>query len=119
MDITIVYKTTTYVYINESLTLSDLVNEEEPENKNAKIGQAIANVYWIGPQQDNDIPLKNRNSNSTTLSTKIYIDISVNIYVKNVFLLVFSFFKNLSKSFKTFHHFHLNFVNIHIYYPIK
>ncbi|MFR8145665.1 MAG: hypothetical protein ACLU8Y_02295 [Clostridia bacterium] len=45
MDITIVYKTTTYVYINESLTLSDLVNEEEPENKNAKIGQAIANVY--------------------------------------------------------------------------
>lgn len=102
------YKTTIYVYINESLILSDFVNDEEPENKNAKIGQAIASVYCIGPQYDNDIPLKNRNSNSTTLSTNIYIDISVNIYVKKVFLLVFNFFKNLSKSFKTFHHFHLN-----------
>ena len=102
------YKTTIYVYINESLILSDFVNDEEPENKNAKIGQAIASVYCIGPQYDNDIPLKNRNSNSTTLSTNIYIDISVNIYVKKVFLLVFNFFKNLSKSFKIFHHFHLN-----------
>ena len=40
-----VYKTTIYVYINESFVLSDFVNDEEPENKNAKIGQAIASVY--------------------------------------------------------------------------
>ena len=40
-----VYKTTIYVYMNDSLILSDFVNDEEPENKNAKIGQAIAKVY--------------------------------------------------------------------------
>ena len=31
---------------------------------------------------------------------------NVNIYVKNVFLSVFSFFNNLSIYFKSFHHFH-------------
>ena len=30
------------------MILSDFVNDEEPENKNAKIGQAIASVYCIG-----------------------------------------------------------------------
>lgn len=95
-----------YVYIKESFVLSDFVNDDEPENRKAKSGQANAKVYLIGPQYDIDIPLKNRNNNSTTLSTKIYIDISVSIYVKKVFLLVFNFFKNLSKSFKTCHHFH-------------
>ena len=70
-DITIVYNTTIYVYINDNFTLSDFTKDDEPENKNANIGQAIANVYFIGPQYDKEIPLKNRNSNSTTLSTKI------------------------------------------------
>ena len=97
-----VYKTTIYVYMNDSLILSDFVNDEEPENKNAKIGQAIAKVYCIGPQYDNDIPLKNMNNNSTTLSTNIYKEMSVNIYVKNVFLFVFNFFKNLSIKDKFF-----------------
>ena len=88
--------------MNDSLILSDFVNDEEPENKNAKIGQAIAKVYCIGPQYDNDIPLKNMNNNSTTLSTNIYKEMSVNIYVKNVFLFVFNFFKNLSIKDKFF-----------------
>ena len=57
--------------MNDNFVLSDFVNDEEPENKYAKTGQAIANVYFIGPQYDNDIPVKNKNNNSTTLSTKI------------------------------------------------
>ena len=31
---------------------------DEPENKNANIGQANASVYCIGPQYDVEIPVK-------------------------------------------------------------
>lgn len=72
------------------------MNLEENEKQNAKTGQARANVYFIGPQYDKDIPVKHRNNNSTNLSITKYIVIKVKIYVKNVFLSVFNNFKNLS-----------------------
>ena len=93
-------------------------NDEAPENKNAKTGQAKAKVYLIGPQYETDVPEKNKNNSSTNLSTAIYTLINVKIYVKNVFLSVFKNFKNLSIIFKLLSP--LSKIKIiHIYYPIK
>ena len=94
-----------------------LANLEDDENKNAKTGHASANVYWKGPQYDTEIPVKHINNISTTLSTHTYIVSNVKIYVKKVFLSVFSIFKNLSKYFNYFTTFKI--IIIHIYYPIK
>ena len=71
-------------------------NSDEGENKYANIGQANANVYCNGPQYDTETPVNIINSNSTNLSTIRYNDINVSMYVTNVFLLAFNFFKNLS-----------------------
>ena len=82
--------------------LFDVANSDDGENKYANIGHAKANVYWNGPQYDTDTPVNIKNNISTTLSTTIYSDINVNIYVANVFLLALSFFKNLSIIFIIF-----------------
>ena len=83
-------------------------NFDENANKNANTGHASAKVYFIGPQYDTEIPVKHKNNTSTILSTHIYTEINVNIYERNVFLSVFSTFKNLSKYFKLIHHFQNN-----------
>ena len=56
------------------------------------------------------------NSISTTLSTTKYAVINVNMYVKNVFLSVFKYFKNLSIIFTFIPRFH---IIVHLYYTIK
>ena len=64
------------------------------------------------------MPEKIKNKISTNLSTAIYMESKVNIYVKNVFLSVFKNFKNLSIIFKVFSP--LSKLKIlHIYYPTK
>lgn len=86
-----------YKIKNENFCLVSFANLEANENKNANTGQASAIVYVIGPQYDTEIPVKNIKNSSTILSNAIYIEHSVNTYVKKVFLSVFSTFKNLSK----------------------
>ena len=87
MDIPKIYIVTTYVYTKVNFKLSDFANFDGPEKKNANTGQASAKVYFIGPQYETDIPVKNKNNNSTTLSTNIYNVARVRTYVKNVFTL--------------------------------
>ena len=76
-----------------------MTNSEAPENKNANIGHANANVYWNGPQYEYETPVKIIKSISTILSTAKYTVTNVKIYVAKVFLLTFNFFKNLSINF--------------------
>ena len=81
---------------------SDFTNFEFPEKRNANIGQANAKVYCIGPQYDDDIPVKIIINISISLSITKYVVIRVSIYVKNVFLSVFSTFRILSINFNNF-----------------
>ena len=80
----------------------DVANSDVGENKYANTGHAIAKVYLNGPQYDTDTPVNIINNISTNLSTTMYNDINVNIYVANVFLLALIFFKNLSIIFIIF-----------------
>ena len=66
---------------------------------NANTGQAKAKVYSIGPQYEYETPVNIISNISTNLSTARYTEIKVSTYVANVFLSVFSFFKNLSMYF--------------------
>ena len=93
------------------------MNFEEPENKNANIGQRSAIAYVIGPQYVDATPVNTINMNSVNLSTKIKMVSKDSIYVKNVFLSVFSHFKNLSKIFM-FYSFQIVLI-AYIYYPTK
>ena len=80
------------------------MNLDEPENKNAKTGHASARVYCIGPQYEVPTPVKHKNKISRTLSTIIYIVISVNTKVKKLFLSVPRKRKNLSTIFTSSPH---------------
>ena len=81
IDIATMYKVTTYVKNNVTFIFFDDANSDVGENKYANIGHASANVYFIGPQYDTDTPVNIMNNISTTLSTTMYNEINVNIYV--------------------------------------
>ena len=58
-----------YISKNANLDSSESTNLDEPENRKANTGQAIASVYVIGPQYETAIPVKIIISISVILST--------------------------------------------------
>ena len=58
-----------YKLKNDTFVIGDFANFDEPENRNAKTGQAKASVYAIGPQYEFETPVKHKNNSSTNLST--------------------------------------------------